>query len=615
MSMRINRRIHIFIKRRLPPHLRRTRNIFFVSFTVCALVGLLCIAPWLYWMGNTSSAHSALIASGFVALSMCIWRYGGGVKWGGLLYQTTLMGLVLYNAAITGGVTSPVLTWLAIIPLLPLFTASRAWALASMATSLLSVISLYWLQSRGMLPINESQFALQSATSAALPTETPWQNMSFAAGMFSLMLFAQMMLVQTYDTANEQHLRRLRQSNKRLESLSTHLKAANAHKDQFLAMVSHEMRTPLNAVMGYLGLLSTDTQLPQIAGQYVQGARNSAAHLVTVINDLLDFSQIQQGKLVLTPQAVNLRDMLTNTHQTLAPRASEQGIAYPLELDASLPMWASIDPHRLAQIIINLLGNALKFTSKGQVAMRVAYTPDSALAKHGQLAISVTDTGAGIAAESLEAIFKPFVQLKISDNDLKAGNALHGNGLGLAITRSLIQSHKGSIAVSSEVGIGSTFTVTLPIEEVAQPTNHLAVDTVTYTATLDLLVVDDHLTNRLVASATIKRSLPNATIDQAMNGTEALEKMREHRYDLVLMDLIMPDISGTEVVRRIRGDANSSYAEVPVIALTANVAEEAVNECMSLGFKDVLPKPFDKEVLIQAILTHALKDEAQPTAL
>ena len=608
--MNANRRIHIFIKRRLPSHLRRTRNIFFVSFTVCALVGLLTIAGWLHWMESPRSANSALIASGMVALSMCVWRYGGGVTWGGLLYQITLMGVVLYNAAITGGVTSPALTWLAIIPLLPLFTASRAWALASMCASLLSVMLLYFAQAHGMLPAAETQFALQSVADNTSHADASWQSMSFAAGMFSLMLFAQMVLVQTYDTANEQHLRRLRQSNKRLETLSSNLKLANAHKDQFLAMVSHEMRTPLNAVMGYLGLLSTDAQLPQAAGQYVQGARNSASHLVTVINDLLDFSQIQQGKLVLSPQAVNLRDMLSSTHQTLAPRANDQGLGYPLDLDASLPNWASIDPHRLAQIIINLLGNALKFTAQGQVCMRVSFEREIDNAKRGMLNISVQDTGSGIAAESLDAIFQPFVQLKISDNAVKTGNALHGNGLGLAITRSLVKSHKGTISVQSTLGIGSTFTVKLPIEEVAPPARVQSTDAITHAAALDLLVVDDHLTNRLVVTATIKRSLPNANIDHATNGIEAGEKMRQHRYDLVLMDLIMPDISGTEVVRRIRNDVNHPFPDVPVIALTANVAEEAVNECMALGFKDVQPKPFDKDILIQAILAHALKEDA-----
>lgn len=613
--MNANRRIHILIKRGLPSHLRQTKNIFFVSFTFCALVGLLGISAWLQWLGNANSATSALIAAAMVAVSVCIWRYGGGLLWGGLTYQITLMSVILYNAAITGGVTSPVMAWLAIIPLLPLFTASRHWAIASMCFSLASVIALYFAQSHGWLQVPVNSFAPQTLGDEQLKTQASWQTLSFAAGMFSLMLFAQMILVQTYDTANEHHLRRLRQSNKRLATLSNNLKAANAHKDQFLAMVSHEMRTPLNAVMGYLGLLSSDAQLPQAAGQYVQGARNSASHLLTVINDLLDFSQIQQGKLVLSPRAVNLRDMLTSTHQTLSPRANDQGLAYTLELDESLPTWASIDPHRLAQIIINLLGNALKFTTEGHVIMRVSFDTNSVDTKHGQLSISVTDSGRGIAPESLDAIFKPFVQLKISDNALKEGNALHGNGLGLAITRSLVQSHKGTISVNSTLGVGSTFTVKLPIEEIPPPANRHPSSPVTHPAVLDLLMVDDHLTNRLVASATIKRSLPNATIDQAVNGTEALEKMRRHRYDLVLMDLIMPDISGTEVVRRIQDDSAHPNKDVPVIALTANVAEEAVKECMALGFRDVLPKPFDREVLVSAILAHALKEDAQPAAL
>lgn len=247
--------------------------------------------------------------------------------------------------------------------------------------------------------------------------------------------------------------------------------------------------------------------------------------------------------------------------------------------------------------------------------MRVSFEPNAKEARHGMLNISVQDTGTGIATESLDAIFQPFVQLKISDNALKMGNALHGNGLGLAITRSLVQSHKGTIGVHSTLGLGSTFTVKLPIEEVAPQARSPSTDAVTHAAALELLVVDDHLTNRLVVTATIKRSLPNAIIEHAVNGIEAGEKIRAHRYDLVLMDLIMPDISGTEVVRRIRNDPSHPHPDVPVIALTANVAEEAVNECMSLGFKDVLPKPFDKEVLIQAILTHALKEDAQPTAL
>jgi len=601
--MNLNRHIHVFIKRRLPRHLRRTRNIFFISFTSCAFIGLLCISAWLYWMDKNTSATSALITAGVVALSVAVWRITGSTLYGGLIYQPALMGLILFNAAITGGVTSPALTWLGIIPLLPLFTGARFWAMVWMGCSFLSVIVLYVLQIHGYIATPSSTLATGDLS---------WQNMAFGAVMFSLMLFAQIVLVQTYDTAYEQQLRRLRQGNHRLEMLSRNLQLANAHKDQFLAMVSHEMRTPLNAVMGYLGLLTSDKQLPSTSVQYAQGASDSAAHLVTVINDLLDFSQIQQGKLVLSLQAINLRDLLTSTHQTLSPRAKQQGLDYTVTLAPDLPEWAMVDPHRLTQIMLNLLGNALKFTTTGGVQLQASFQPSPTQPQDGMLCLSVQDTGRGIPESSLNDIFKPFVQLQVSDNHLREGNALHGNGLGLAITRSLVQSHKGTLQVSSQVGQGSTFTVKLPIHVAAAPlTRRNNTDLSTHPAAVDLLVVDDHATNRLVASATIMRGLPNARVDHAVNGTEALEKMRRHRYDLVLMDLIMPDLSGTEVVQRIRQEAPPPLCDVPVVALTANLAEDAVKECLSLGFKEVLPKPFTREALLQAIVQHALP--AAPT--
>lgn len=447
----LNRCIHVFIKRRLPRHMRRTRNIFFISFTGCAFVGLLCIASWLYVAGQNTSATSALIAAVLVAVSVGVWRLTGSTFYGGLVYQPTLMAVVLFNAAITGGVNSPALTWLGIIPLLPFFTQTRFWAMVWIGLSFLSVLVLYALQIQGYLP-TESRAAL-----------------AFGAGMFSLMLLPQIVLVQTYDTANEQQLRRLRQGNQRLQVLSRNLQVASAHKDQFLAMVSHEMRTPLHTVMGYLGLLTLDKQLSSTSAQYAQVASDSAAHLLTVINDLLDYSQIQQGKLVLSPKVVDLRELLTSTHQTLSPRAMQQGLDYPITLDPSLPEWVLVDPHRLTQILLNLLGNALKFTTVGQVHLHATFQASPGQPSHGLLSLSVHDTGRGIPASALNDIFKPFVQLEASDNHLREGNALHGNGLGLAITHSLVRSHKGTLSVTSQVGQGSSFRVQLPIDVMAVP--------------------------------------------------------------------------------------------------------------------------------------------------
>ena len=601
--MNTNRKASILIRKLLPLGMRSKVNVFFTSFGICSLLGLGAISAWFNAMGNDLGAMSTVITFGVVAVSMVLWRMGVSQVWVGSLYQSGLLGAILFNASLTGGVTSPALGWLAIVPLLPLFTQPRVWANVWMWFSLVSVLLMYFAQTNGWLLQLTQMLDLQPHMQALGHIDSSMEEMTFGAGMFGLMVIAQLTLVKTYDAANEHYLHKLKQSNLRLEKLSKRLHIANKHKDAFVAMVSHEMRTPLNAVMGYLGLISMESSLTDKTSEYVQGAKNSAAHLVTVINDLLDFSQIQQGKLVLNPQTVNLRETLATTHQTLAPRALGLPLDYRLSLDASLPEWAVLDSHRLAQIILNLLGNALKFTPNGHVLMRAWFEP---LQKStGNLCIAVQDSGTGIPEAAWDVIFEPFVQLEYSSNHLRSGHALHGNGLGLAITRSLVQSHGGLIEVKSELNKGSQFTVRIPIELAQAPSLQLNAEQISHDAKLKLLIVDDHATNRLVASATIQRSLPHAVIEEASNGTQAIEKMQHTVYDLVLMDLIMPDLSGTEVVRHIRQHSKPPYSNVPVIALTANVAEDAVNECLAVGMIEVLPKPFERVALIHAILRHA----------
>jgi signal transduction histidine kinase/CheY-like chemotaxis protein len=431
------------------------------------------------------------------------------------------------------------------------------------------------------------------------------EEMALSAIMIGMLCITQVILVMTYDSANAKTLRYITRKNETLNQLSQDLRIANVHKDRFLATVSHEMRTPLNAIMGYLGLLRNTDQLPTVATSYVQGAQNSAAHLLTVINDLLDFSQIQQGKLVFTTQTVNLHQVLNEAHQTLAPKAAAQGLSYALDIDMQLPQWVRIDPHRFTQIFLNLLGNALKFTEQGSITTCVRFETSSKDKNAGTLIVQVRDTGIGIASESLEKIFEPFVQLD-NKTHLQHDNALRGNGLGLAITQSLINNLGGTIRIQSQVAVGSLFEVKLPIFLAETPAiSYKTQKSETHLEEIYLLLVDDHATNRLVASATIKRNLPNARIDEARNGTEAIEMMKANHYDLVLMDLIMPDYSGIEVVRIVRDECDSPHRDVPVVALTANVAANAVKECLEVGIHELLPKPFDREVLIHTILQHA----------
>ncbi len=588
----LSRNIIFFIKDRLPVGMRTTQDIYFVVFVISALAFIIPTCPWFFALGQERAGYSVAVVAAVIALTMLLWRYFKlPLPWAQNIYQANLLAVILYNAWFMGGLTSPVMVWLGIVPVLPLFTAkSRSWVYIWMGLSFSSVLAFYLLQTRGAIPV--------------LTQESP-EDLAFRALMYAMLLLTQLSLINAVDMLSESTLRHISRTNTRLNLLSIDLQKANAHKDQFLAMVSHEMRTPLNAVMGYLSLMSTDQRLPEDAVDFVQGAQNSAAHLLTVINDLLDYSQIQNGRVVLNPQVFNLHVMLHKTHSIFKPRASDLGLNYKLVISPTLPEWVRGDQHRLAQIIINLLGNALKFTDKGHVTTQVDY--ETTAPNEGQLVIRVIDSGRGIPVEAQHKIFEPFVQLTQADGQAAPRDALRGNGLGLSITRTLITSHGGTIGLHSEVGVGSEFRVDIPLPVAPAPPKSVpALELIDHTP-VKLLIVDDHAVNRMVATATIQRSMPNAQIDQAENGTQGLEKMSATLYDLVLLDLVMPDIDGIEVMRRVRGTLSPPYRDVQVVALTANVAEEALKTCLAVGISEVMPKPFDRLTLVNTIIRHCSK--------
>jgi signal transduction histidine kinase/CheY-like chemotaxis protein len=591
MAIDFKRGLYSSIRTKLPSNLRGVEDYYFLSFSVSAVLCLVMLSPLLVYADQWRAAWSSALCGVFITACLALWRFGVPIPWVQIIYQCTLMWGILFNAYHSGGVASPVMVWMGIVPILPLFTVSRRWSYAWLIISFSSVVVIYWAQMHGMVPMSQDKTQRELALSAI---------------MIGLLCITQVILVMTYDSANAQNIRHIKRKNETLKTLSHDLQLANVHKDRFLATVSHEMRTPLNAIMGYLGLLRTTDDIPTIATTYVQGAQNSAAHLLTVINDLLDYSQIRQGKLVFTPQTVDLHQVLKETYQTLAPKAAEQAIDYALHIDPNLPHWVRIDPHRFAQIFLNLLGNALKFTEHGSVTTNVRFEFDLLDEEAGQLILQVQDTGIGIPRKSIEHVFEPFVQLD-TQSKLSKDNSLRGNGLGLSITQTLVKNLSGHITLTSQVGKGSIFEVHLPIKTTQAPVITIAAPVnQTHQEQIYLLLVDDHATNRLVASATIKRGLPNARIDEARNGTEAIEKMKTHRYDLVLMDLIMPDYSGIEVTRIIRAECPPPFCDVQVVALTANVADDAAKACLEVGIRELLPKPFDREVLIRTILQHVV---------
>ncbi len=574
----------------LPLHLQTAGDFHFFCFTSCSafFLGLLC--PWLAWLGQSTIAQATGVSAVICALLGLARLRGLDLHLASQAYQTNLLGVVLYSTWHMGGLSSPAMVWLGIVPLLPWFTMSRGWTFAWLMLAFLSVWVFLGLHHWGLLPGKEGDTLVDLLVSAT---------------MYGLLCLAQGILLVTLDTADADNLKAMGQTAEELSQANAKLLEASRHKDQFLAMVSHAMRTPLNGVKGYLGLLSDRIDLSPEAQQEVAGAQNAASHLLTVINDLLDLSQISQGRFSLSPQVILLPNAVRDIFKILASHAHGLNLEYRLTIEPEVPQWVKIDPDRLAQILINLLGNAIKFTPHGEVQLTVRVAGGDATLTN--VLFEVQDSGTGIAADQLERIFEPFYQAHTQSLHPDNEN-LRGNGLGLAISRGLAMAMSGKLSVCSQPGEGSCFTLQLPMPLANAPVQRL--DAHEQPDMLDLapyriLLVDDQSVNRAVLTATLKKILPNAQLAQADGGVSALEHLHSHDCDLVLIDLIMPDMDGIEVVRRTRQFKNPTQRDVPFIALTANVAQEAVNECLAVGMVEVMPKPFNRQGLLRAIQSHA----------
>lgn len=584
----------------VPRELRTKENLFFLCFSGSALFFLLFVVGPILWLINQErSSLSAFVCSGCIFISMIMWRCGSGLVLVHIIYQGSLLGVILYNAYFLGGVTSPVMVWMGLVPILPIFLMSREWGYGWLVASIAVVLGMLKLQMMGYIPIKDGVTV---------------DDLYLSTLMIGMLSLTQMILVSTYDTASWTMFQQITKKNLALQTLSRKLEVTSAYKDTFLATVSHEMRTPLNAVFGVLNIIERTNNLPSEIYGFIKDAKYSSSHLLTVINDLLDFSQMQQGRLVLAPQVIHLKQTVYQIHATLQNRAAEKNLSYSLEFVGEMPQYVKMDPHRLTQILLNLLGNAVKFTREGGVKTEISVVPaiDGNGGNEVTLEIVVSDTGIGISEDQLITVFEPFVQIK-EDDHIESDHSLRGNGLGLSITRSLVLLQGGTINVHSRKLEGAAFHVSLPIHVENSPDSLSDKSKLNVNSTeINLLVVDDHQMNRMIVINLVKKFFPNAIITEAKNGTEALMKMRSEIFDLVLMDLIMPDLTGTEVVEMIR-KGSAPYCDVNVVALTANLANEALHECNRVQMQGVLPKPIDLDLLVQTITKFAPSKDLKVT--
>jgi signal transduction histidine kinase len=383
----------------------------------------------------------------------------------------------------------------------------------------------------------------------------------------------------------------LKSSQVELSAAKDQAEAATFAKSNFLANMSHEIRTPLNGIIGTTQLLSKSS-LNTEQQELLQMLQSSSNLLINIISDILDLSKIEADKLTLVPTAFNIRDCIKTVIDICRPgiETSGKNITLEYKVDDRLTQYVKTDESRLQQILVNLIGNAIKFTDEGSVKLNVEVSGMSMFMQ--EVTFHISDTGIGIGEEALEQLFKPFTQVNTT-----ALRKYGGTGLGLSICKKLVEIMGGNIWVESKELQGSVFSFSLPLT-IADINSYNASHPEEQHAghinkSLKILLAEDNRMNQMVASRIFEKI--GYTIDMADNGMLALEKMEQQDYDLVFMDIQMPEMDGLEATRLI----TKKYGEnaPPVIAMTANVLSENEHDCKEAGMKDFLSKPFTIERL------------------
>lgn len=360
---------------------------------------------------------------------------------------------------------------------------------------------------------------------------------------------------------------------------------ANQAKSDFLAKMSHEIRTPMNAVMGMVEL-SLQLSTTPLVRDYLQTAMDSARSLLGIINDILDISKVEAGRLALAPTDFDLHELATVLMKSMTALADRKGLKALLDIDPQTPRWVRSDPNRLRQMIINLLGNAIKFTDFGQVGLRLAPAEGSSTEKP-ILEIAVYDTGAGIPVDFQAHVFEPFAQ-QTSDQTAE------GTGLGLTITRGIVEAMGGAIQLHSTPGAGSEFFIRLPVSKGnPQAVQHAGTDSLLCVGKpLTILVVDDNRVNLKVAVALISRLGHTCETSSDGKGAIALLQASPGRFDMIFMDIEMVGMDGFETTKRIRaGEAGEASKSISIIALSAHALTNFKQQCLAEGMNGFLAKP------------------------
>ncbi len=503
----------------------------------------------------------------------------------------TAVLMIGYIAAVSGGIHSPAMVWLSImaVPVLMLRGPGPA----------LLWIGLIQLGTFGMMLA--TQWGWISGQLNLSRDGVLWALVNNALALVDLMV-----AIVMYHHLHALQMKELDARNRDLQATHEALTLAQAHKDEFVAAVGHELRTPMNAILGLNGVLRDELMDKPEQVEVVDHIRRSTEHLLQVINEILDFSQLQAGKVQAMPHDFDLHAALRDELARHAQAARDKGLAVQLFGEDSVPRHVHMDRARLRQVLGLLLDNAIKFTASGHVHVQVSATP-------ALLRCEVHDTGCGIAPERQAQIFRQFEHADVQTNRTHGGT-----GLGLAICEQLVRLLGGRIGVRSVPGQGAQFWFELPwlAAQTAPAPGPEPNDEQIQQWPLEILVVDDNPVNLKVAEMQLRKVWPRARVTTALSAAQALHLLDTQGFDVALVDMVMPEMDGPALAQHIHERFAAITARMPIIALTANTLPQEHERCLAAGMSDVLHKPLDAQALLHTVARqiiqhrsgHALED-------
>lgn len=540
---------------------------------LCCLLGAAGNALLFYFVPQPRYDHAANLtaAAVFLGLALAVPCHRAYV-WlsnAALLTAVMLMGYVTAN---TGGIHSPAMVWMTVMTVPAMLLLGWRWA-------------LFWGVVVVGLVLAQLVAGLQGWIDIGF---TPSADLVLWALLDKVLVIVSLILaVKFYGQIHSRQMQALQQHNSQLETTQRALLQARSHKDEFIASVGHELRTPMNAILGLNDVLQSELADQADNARLAVHIRDATEQLLGLVNDILDLSQLEAGQLTLLARPLNLAQALQQGVARFEARAQAKALQLRLSIDPQLPASVVLDAQRLTQVLGHLLDNAIKFTDQGEIWLRVR-------AAHGRLRFEVQDSGRGIAPERQQQVFDRFEHA-----DVQTRRVYGGTGLGLAICERLVRLQGGQIGVHSVPGQGALFWFELPLYESGERQAGPGAAQLAGAAGqgLRFLLVDDNAVNLMVARLLLQKCWPDAQVSTVLSGAEALNWLQTHPVDMVFVDMVMPELDGLQTTQRLRQHPRAAVAQLPVIGLTANTDAHNRGRCLDAGMNEVLAKPLDAQAV------------------